>query len=455
MKAFVLILSILTVGCSSLNKKSFHLPAYDSFAGQSGSPVIVVEDNSLPAFSAYVLIGMGHIQDPKDKVGLSNFVISMMDKGTKSYTAPQLAEKVDQLGARLSLSANNDYAFISIQGLSIHQQQLLEILSEVLTSPRFSESEIKRQRSQILAGIVQKNDQPPAVASMEFDKLIYPSHHAYSQSVSGTKESVNKISKKDLQAHYQKHFVSKNMSFAFSGRVGEGFKEKLTAFFEPIKKGEKLIAIEGDGAEKKDSEAQIVLLHKPDLKQSQIRMGHVAIKRSNQDYLKLKVATTILGGAFSSRLVNEIRETRGLTYSISSSFQPGYYNGPFLIASSTRNEKASELVFETQKLVENYVEKGITDEELKMAVGYLKGTFPSLIETSEGLAFNILNLQYYGISAEYLKDYVKNLESYSRSDIDKAIKEYIKPDQIKALIYGPKTVEEQFKDSKNFTSKSI
>ncbi|MCH2533039.1 MAG: insulinase family protein [Bdellovibrionales bacterium] len=451
MKAFLIVLTFLFLGCSSLNKKSFKLPDFKNQVQANGSKVLTIVDNSLPSFSAYALIGMGHIHDPKGKEGLSNFVVSMLDKGTKNYSAPKLAEKVDQLGARLQLSANNDYAIVSIHGLSIHQDQLLEILQEVLTAPKFSDAEIKRLRSQILARIVQRNDQPPVVASDAFDKMIYEKNHPYSQPSIGVKASIQKISKQDIKNHYNKHFVSKNISFAFTGRLGDGFETKLANFLSPIKKGEKP-SLKMPTAKKSD--AKILLVYKNDLKQAQVRLGHVAIKRSNPDYLKLKVATTILGGAFSSRLVDEIREKRGLTYSISSSFNPGYFNGPFIISSSTRNEKAGELVFETQKLVSDFVENGITSEELEMAVGYLKGTFPSLIETSEGLAFNVLNLQYYGVSDQYLRDYVKNLESFSKSDINQAIKTYIHPDHMQTLVYAPESVETQFKDSKVFSKKS-
>lgn len=451
MKALLIVTTFLFLGCSSLNKKSFKLPDFKNQVQSNGSKVLTIVDNTLPSFSAYALIGMGHIHDPKGKEGLSNFVVSMLDKGTKNYTAPQLAEKVDQLGARLQLNANNDYAIVSIHGLSIHQEQLLEIFQEVLTAPKFSDSEIKRLRSQILANIVQRNDQPPIVAGDAFDKMLYDKDHPYSQPSIGIKSSVQGITKNDIKNHYSKHFVSKNISFAFTGRLGEGFEAKLASFLSPLKHGEK-VTLEKPTVNKSDS--KILLLYKDDLKQAQVRLGHVAIKRSNPDYLKLKVATTILGGAFSSRLVDEIREKRGLTYSISSSFNPGYFNGPFLISSSTRNEKAGELVFETQNLVKDFVEKGITSEELEMAVGYLKGTFPSLIETSEGLAFNILNLEYYGVSDQYLRDYVKNLESYSKSDINKAIKTYIHPDHMQTLVYAPEFVEKQFKDSKVFSKKS-
>lgn len=452
MKAFILIISLAFVGCSSMSKSSFELPDYKNKVQSNGSKVLTIVDNSLPSFSAYAMVGMGHIHDPDGKEGLSNFVVSMLDKGTKNYTAPKLAEKVDQLGARLQLSSSNDFAFISIQGLSIHQDELLEILQEVLTLPKFSTSEIKRQRSQILANIVQRNDEPSTVASDAFDKMIYKSKHPYSSPSVGSIKSIKQISRTDLVRHYKKHFVSKNISFAFSGRLGENFQAKVKKFLEPIANGEKVSA---KSLMSKKTDEQTLLVYKSDLKQTQVRIGHVAIQRSNPDYLKLKVATTILGGAFSSRLNDEIREKRGLTYGIRSSFNPGLYNGPFIISSSTRNEKAGELVNETKNLVNSFVKDGITSDELNMAVGYLKGTFPSLIETPEGLAFNILTLQYYGVGVDYLKDYIKNLESYSKSDIHEAVKKHIHPSKMQTLIYAPQSVESQFKDSKNFTKKPL
>jgi zinc protease len=183
---------------------------------------------------------------------------------------------------------------------------------------------------------------------------------------------------------------------------------------------------------------QFLLVDRDDLKQSEIRLGHYGVKRKNDDYQAVMVADIILSEGFNSRLMREIRVKRGLTYGIHTSFDALKDVGPFTVSSNTRNEKVGELVEQTIKVLEQFHDQGVTAAEVEEAKGYLRGTFPTRIETADDLASLIVSLRYYGIDESYLENYVNNLNKLTVDDINKIIKKYFHPNNMRVLVYAPK-----------------
>ena len=182
---------------------------------------------------------------------------------------------------------------------------------------------------------------------------------------------------------------------------------------------------------------QVRLVTKASLRQAEVRIVHLGPSRKTEDFMALRLAAGVLGGSFSSRLMDEIRDNLGLTYSIRSRFSFGQNTGEFQIASFTRLDKVGELVTKSLDIYNKMYEDGITEEELLRAKALVLGRFPRSVETSESLASNLMILRLYGISDDYLKEYINSVEGISVSEVNRAIKKHMKPKDLKVLVYAP------------------
>lgn len=423
------------MNCSSLTETSYKIRNYKEIKLSNGLRVLLLKDKSLPYFSLEMLVDSGSIRDPLSKSGLASMVADLLEKGTTKRTALNIADDLGQIGASFSASVAKDYSVLTASSLSYHQDVLLENFIELVTQPKFSNSEIKRLKEQTLASLKQSVDQPAYLASLAFNSYLYTSH-PYGRRGLGSPRDIKSIQKKHIIKFYRKFFRPNNSVLAVVGNFDESIVKKIEEGFKAWKPRPKVEVVFPKLT--KFTGRQIQLIDKADLKQSQIRIGHFGINRKDKDFLSLRIANSILGGGFSSRLMNEIRIKRGLTYSIRSNFNAYLDQGPFVITTFSRNDKVGESLRETLKTLEVFREKGISSEELKNAKGLLIGGFPRAIETAEKLAYNLLFLRFYKIPDSYLSDYISDIKKISVSDVNRAIKKHLDPKNIKILVYSPK-----------------
>ncbi|MCB0350949.1 MAG: insulinase family protein [Bdellovibrionales bacterium] len=429
-------LALNIVSCAGMGSSgSVKIPPYRDVTLNNGLKVLIIEDHSLPYISAGLLIRTGSSHDPLGKSGLAEMTALVLDRGTKNYSATELADKFGQLGTSFSADADYDYTYLSASGLSDNQDELLKLFFEVATRPAFSVSEVNRAKSEMIAEVKRGYDQPGYVAGRLYSQLLFGSH-PYGRSPSGTVRDLQSIKQKDLIKGYLKNFRPNNAQLVLVGDLKPDIVKTLNETLAEWKPRENesdklpsLMPING---------VQVQLVNRPDLKQSEVRIGHYGVKRKNKDYQALLLAETILGDGFTSRLMSEIRVKRGLTYGIRSSFDAREEVGPFTISSNTRHEKVGELVTETLNVLKEFYDKGVTEQEVENAKGYLRGAFPRNIETPDQMARMLLALRFYGIEDDYMTDYIRNLNAISVSDVNKVIRKYYNPANLKVLIYAPK-----------------
>ncbi|HEX4922725.1 MAG TPA: pitrilysin family protein, partial [Bdellovibrionales bacterium] len=391
----LLIALVLFAGCATKpaqtktgsEAKTTKLRPFTEKTLSNGLRVLLVDDKSLPYITYGLMLKTGAAADPTDQKGLTHFVASLLEKGAGSKTATQIADELGFLGAGFNVSVDEDFVYLSTSGLSSSRDKLLDMFSDIVTSPTFAQNEIERMRKQVLAHLVQRKDEPDTVAELAFKKFLF-GEHPYGYPVLGRTPDVKAIKRKDLIRHYLQHYRPNNAILAVTGQYGADILAQLEAKFKDWKQREVQI---GEVPEAPAiTSVQIELVEKPELSQTQIMMGHSGISRNNPDYLTVRVANTILGTGFSSRLVNQIRDNLGLTYSISSDFDGRRGTGPFVVSTFTRHEKVKETLSETLRLLAQFRDGGVTENELAVAKGYLRGHFLRSIETAEKLSFNLL-----------------------------------------------------------------
>lgn len=450
MRSVQIILSVLCVGfllsCShgGSSKQSGGLRPYRVKTLDNGLKIFYVRDESLPRVSLSFLVKVGLAQESKP--GQNHMTALLLEEGTQKKSALQVAEAFGDLGTSLSISPGPDFTTISSDSLSPSKSQLLMLMSEVVQKPAFSEHEIQRLRGQILADLQKKKDNPGGLAEDFFDGFLF-GNHPYGRDVMGDNSSVQSLQKKDIIQHYLAWYRPNNTSLAVVGAFDEGFEREVESTLNAWTS--RNLPAPRSLAETLETEPGGFKAYlKTGLAQTQIRMGHRGISRNNPDFIPLRVANEILGGGFSSRLMQKVRDDHGLTYSIYSTIEARKEPGYFGIFTFTKNETVAQTVSESQKVLSQFVVDGPSSKEINAAKNQLMGQFPRAIETSDRYAFNLMILDFYGVPASYLTDFRKNVARVSTSDIRRVLQKYYKPDQMKVVIYGDTAIEKQIESFK-------
>ncbi len=407
----------------------------------NGLRVLFISDNSLPRMSMTLLAKVGSRQDPQGKEGLNALTVQLLEQGTQSKNALLLADEMGQIGTEINLDPGNDFTIISMDALISSSSKLLNLFSDMVMNPAFIDGEIVRAKSQVIAQQQKKIDNPSNFANDAFDAFLFQGH-PYANDISGTSQSVKKITKQDVIRHYLNNYRPNNAVLAVVGRINREIEGKVSEAFgrwtgKPIKDFSTPDVKPIVGLEVK-------LLSTAGLQQAQIRIGQIGIRRVDQDFLKLRLANVALGGEFGSRLNQKVRDDLGLTYSIYSYFDARADRGPFVINTFTKNETVERTLSEALKVYKEFSEQGITEGELKASKEQMLGQFSRAIETADRLGYNILVLNYYGVPISYLQDFNKNVEALTLAEVNEAIKKHMDPKNLRVLVYADeKKVREQ------------
>ncbi len=445
------------ISCSSLKKstqsaRDFQLRSYQEETLANGLKIIFIDDSALPKISLNLLVKVGALNDPSSLEGLNLMTAGLLDQGTATRSATQLADEFAQLGTQVSQSGDYDYSTVVTHGLATSKEKLLELFTDVVMNPSFQGKEIERVKAETTAALKQMVDNPGGYADLKMNEVLFASH-PYALPTMGTEASVKKIRQADVNRHYLRYYRPNNSILAVTGQLTNEFRKKVKDAFavwqyQEVNSPSRITPADSEGA-------PILLVSKAGLKQTQIRWGQLGIRRSDPAYMKLRLANIVLGGAFASRLNQKVRDDLGLTYSISSHFDARQDLGSFEISTFTRNEKVGETIRATQNVIKEF-RKGITSKELAAAKAYLVGQFPAVVETSDRLASNLMILRYYGVPDTYLSDFFKNVNSISLSDVNSIIDQYIQPQKMKVLVYADQEkVVSQIKELGPFSVKTV
>ena len=446
-KNLVLLISALSfVSCASSSKSTsaqVRLRPVEEKTLANGLKILFIQDNSLPRMGMTLLVGVGSLHDQKGKEGLNSLTAGMIEQGTKTRTATQIADEFGQLGSDLSPSSGLDFTTISTDGLSQYKSELLALYADTILNPVFAAGEIDRKKSQNIAALTKLVDNPTAYADAMLDKETF-GQHPYSHPVIGEIPALRKMNQSDLKDQYARFYVPGNSTLAVYGQLDEAFKGEVEKVFSQWKSAT-VPKVSWSAAKSTDS-SKIKIYSKTGLTQTQIRFGQIGFERTASDFLPARIGNVVLGGAFASRLNQRVRDDLGLTYSISSSFEARKEKGPLEVSTFTRNDKVGDTIKSTKEVLEKFEKEGITNEELNASKALLVGQFPATIETVDRYAFNLLILKYYGIPETYLSHFIENVNKVTLDQVNTAIRKYYKAGNYKVIVYADeKLVGDQVK----------
>ncbi len=392
------------------------------------------EQRSLPLVTMNMMIKAGALRDPKGKEGLANLTALMLVQGTKKRSATQIAEELDFLGAKLSSSGADDYARVSFTVLRKDLAAGLDLFQDVLLNPAFHQKEIQRKVAELQASFRSDEDDPGIVASRAFHRELF-GDHPYGYPPKGTPAGLKAISRTDLAEFYRIYYRPNNAILSIVGDLSQAEAAQTVA---RVLGGWESAAI----PELKISsplplnKSKVTVINK-DITQANIVWGHLGIARDNPDFYAFQVMNYILGGGgFASRLMDNIRENRGLAYSVGSSFAPGLEPGPFAISLETKNASAGEALDQVVQEVERLRAKPVAESELKDAKSYLIGSFPRKMDSLGKRASLLSYVEFYGLGLDYPGRYPSLVENLTPADIQKVAEKYLHPDKYLLAVVG-------------------
>ena len=436
-----------SLGCASQSKRNvseksqFQIPSYTEEVLPNGLRLLVIPEDSLPRFQMNLYTLMGSRDDVPQKQGLSSLTGNLLDRGTKSRTALQISEELNQLGSEIRSTTRTDDTVLRLEGLSGSEDSLLEIFSDVVMHPSFDPKEIERMRSLTLAEHKSAFYNPSTFVTIQSAQGIFGTH-PYGQITIGTKESLPLLSRSDVSDHYQKFFRPNRSWLVITGRVSDSFREKVKKTFLEWRSND---VSNFNTQTLSVATPQRRLFHKSDLQQSEVRFASVGIPRNHPDYYPLTLGLYVVGGGgfMQSRLSRKIRDQLGLTYGIVSRAMPGVDTGSIEIATNTRMEKTSELIRETLELLAGLQKSGIDSEELKTAKTFFRAQFPMGLETPDQLADSLLFLRLHKLPDEDLKNRLDSLEKVSLNEVNRVLKQYVAPEKFSITVFSNKDKTEK------------
>lgn len=401
---------------------------------ENGARVYFVEAPELPIVDVQVIFDAGAARDSNNG-GAAILTNALLSEGAGGLDANQISERFDELGASFGADAQRDMAVLKLRSLSEPDvlQKALETLRLVLTQPEFPENAFQRERKRLLVGIEQRKQSPGALADEAFYKAIFRSH-PYSSMPMGYENSIKSLGVADLKAFYKRFYVSSNAVVAIVGDLDRAEAERVAeALVAKLPKGQRAAELPGVAVL---GEAESVKIDHPSA-QTHILVGQPGMKRGDPDYFALYIGNHILGGnGLVSRLSNEIREKRGLSYSAYSYFLPMRKNGPYTIGLQTRNEQADEALNVLRQTVGQFIEQGPSEEELAAAKKNITGGFPLRIASNKKIIGYIGMIGFYGLPLDYLDTFNDNINATSVESIRDAFKRRLDPDKMVTVLVG-------------------
>ena len=406
--------------------KDLHaMPPVQKAVLANGLVILHSEDHSLPFVTLQLLIDGGSRRDPVGQEGLARIAANGLLLGTSKHTVDAINQELDFMGASLGASSGRDYSTLSLRFLKKDLDGALSLFMEALTEPTFPDEEIKREVEKTLAAIQSEEDQPGEVAEKEFQKALFLTS-PYGHPAIGMKESLPRITRDAISHFYKTYYHPNNYILVVVGDISsEEVKTKLLPRFEKMEPvelpTEVFNFVFANGPETIKINREIT--------QANIIIGNDGISRGNPDFYAVSVMNYILGGGgFASRLLEEIRNKRGLAYSVTSFFDAGKYPGSFQIVLQTKNSSAAEAISLARRQMELIQKEPVLDKELEGAKKYLIGSFPMRLDTQGKLADFLLQVLYYGLGLDYPEKYPSLIKSVSKDDILRVARKYLHPE---------------------------
>jgi predicted Zn-dependent peptidase len=418
------------------------LPTIQKSTLANGLAVWIVEHHEVPLVQVNLIVRAGSSADPIGKYGLGGLTAAMLDEGAGSRSALDLADAIEFLGASVTTASTFDASMVRLNVPVARLAAALPLAADIALRPTLPAGELDRLRKERLTALLQARDNVAALVQIAFPRIIFGPVHRYGTPATGLPPAVGALTVDDLKAFYTAHYRPDNATLVVVGDVTpESVKPLLEQSFGQWKSAGMAPLVQQVPTAPQLTRRQVYLVDKPGAVQSQIRIGWVGVPRSTPDYATLEVLNTILGGSFTSRLNQNLREEHGYTYGASSAFDMRQSAGPFLAAAAVQTDKTADALKEFFNEL-NGILSPIPADELEKARNYVTLGFPGEFETTGDLARKLEELVVYNLPESWFTSFVSDVRKVTGTDVQRAAARYIQPDKMAVVVVGDRAAIE-------------
>ena len=420
-----------------LRARPVEFPQYQLKTLSNGLQVVVLLHHEQPSVSFRLLVRAGAVQETADKPGVASFVAGLLDQGTTTRSAGDIANLIDSAGGSIGAASGNELTFLVGAVIKDQTDLALSLASDMVQNPAFAPEEIERQRSQIVSALKVNYDDPDYLANLIIDKMIF-GEHPYGRPNEGTPQSIARLTREDLVAFHRNWFVPNNALLAIVGDLtaDEAFAAAEKAFGKWARRDVPAVKPPDPPAPKR----RVVVIDRPGSAQTEIRVGHLAVARTHPDFVPLDLSIRILGGEGANRLFGVLRSDRGLTYGAAAEMHTYRASGDIVAETDTRSNATGQalrlMVDEFFRLQQEPVGRG----ELGGAQEFVAGNFPLTIESPASIAQQVLAHLFYGLDLAEIKTYRDRVARVLPEDIQRVAQQFLKPTQLSIVLVGDASV---------------
>lgn len=412
------------------------LPKAESFTLANGLQVIYHKKSGLPMVAAELVVKAGSSANPVDKPGLADFTSKMLQEGTAKRNSLQIADEVAQLGAALETGSGADSSYARVLALKSNFAQALEILADLGTNPSFPKEEVERLRASRIGELSQEKENARAVANRVSRMAMFGKDNPLAYPQLGTEAALKAINVADVQDFWRKNFVPNNAALVVSGDIsGEELKKLVQDHFGAWKQGE--VPVRKSYAAQ-STDAKLVIVDKPGAPQTALMVVAAGPQRKTDEYESLQVMNAALGGLFTSRVNNNLREQKGYTYGVSSSFAYMRNAGQFNLGGGIRTDVTGPAVSEIYKEIKAMVSKPMSVAELNGARNALVLSMPSVFATNVNISTSLAGLFTYDLGLDYFAGVPQRYAKVSVPSAQQGASKYLSPEKLKVVAVGDK-----------------
>ena len=418
--------------------RAFTFPAIRRTTLSNGLRVWTVEHRQVPLVSVLALLPVGASSDPPNQPGLAAITGDMLDEGCGDRSALDVHEALGRIGAQLDIDVGHDATVVGLTTLERYLGPGLELVRDMLIAPRFDQREFDRVRTLRLNRLLQLKDMPPALADRAFTQLLYR-NHPYGHLPIGTESSLRALMIRDITSFHRRAFVPGRTTVI---AVGDASHESLAAAVERAFGGWAL----APGEPIADPDAfpvpaaplsRLAVVHRAGSAQAELRIGHEALPRSTPDYHGALVANLVLGGQFVSRINLNLREDKGYTYGVRTSFEFRRAPGPFVLHASVQHDATADALREALGEIRAIRgERPVTRDELELGRASLTRGYPRNFETADQVARGAAQIALYGLPDDYFTTFVPKVLSLTEDDVTAIAAKHIDPSRLLSVVVG-------------------
>jgi len=428
--ASLLLLSISLELCAA--------PQIETWVSSKGTPVLFVSAPDLPMLDVRITFQAGSDRD-RGQWGLASLTAGLLDQGAGDWNADLIADRLARVGAELSIDAQRDMASVSLRTLTRQAalRQAVETVALVIAKPTFAQEDIGRVRANVITGLNRDDQDPGTIGQKAIYQLIF-GDHPYATDPAGTLDTLSSLVRQGLVNFHSKYYVTRNAVIAMVGDLSRSQAEELAEILtQDLAEGEKALPVPPVPDLTTSTTRQISFPSS----QTHVYIGQAGMKRTDPDYFPLYVGNHILGGSgLVSLLMDEVREKRGLSYSVYSYFLPLSERGPFLASLSTKNDQARLAREVLMATIERFRTQGPSQTELVAAIQNITGGFPLRIAGNGKIAQYLAMIGFYELPLDYLDKFKEKVSAVTAEAIRDAFQRRIDPQHFATVVVGPEVV---------------